>query len=62
MKLYEIEDIGDFGEVRVCDFCDTTQGPFYFYQPDNVITTYVACEDCADEIKEEEDESDEVSV
>jgi hypothetical protein len=56
MKLYGIEDIGDFGEVRSCDFCDTTQGPFYFYQPDNDITTYVACEDCADEIKEDDDE------
>lgn len=38
----------------ICDRCDESQGPFYYYKDDRHITTFVYCEECAEEVADDE--------
>lgn len=44
--MAQIQLIDDFSVPHFCDECDTTQGPFYWYQVMDDVPINVLCEDC----------------
>jgi hypothetical protein len=57
VEYANVDLIEDQPVEQICDSCEDSQGPWYYYKPINEIGTYTICECCMENLQEVDEDA-----